>query len=326
MDRAAFILGLLLIATAGSAQQLQRGEYFFDIDPGFGNGTPITFAAAEQVDLQLPIAVSGLAPGGHILGIRMKDNAGHWGLTNRRSFTVASLVVGGDLVEGEYYFDTDPGFGNATPFSFTAAQQINYIQSFPVETLPPGGHVLGLRLRDSGGHWGLTNRRLFMVQEQAPGGNITAVEYFLDVDPGFGNGTMVPTAAAPVITDMLFDVLTDALPGGAHTLFVRAWSEHGAVSITNVLSFDVVVGIDELAEFGITAGPNPMGDELVLRRASTGTAIDMDLLDAQGRRLCSERWTNDRLDLPTGDLAAGSYLILLRMDGKDPLVLKVVKE
>jgi len=326
MVRSAFSIGLLLLASLVHAQQLQRGEYFFDADPGFGNATAITFTAAPEVDLQIPIGVSGLAPGGHILGIRMKDGAGHWGLTNRRSFTVAASVVGGDLVAGEYYFDNDPGIGNATSFTFAAAQQISYTQAFPVASLAPGGHVLGLRLKDIGGHWGLTNRRIFSVQQQAPGGNITTIEYFLDVDPGFGNGTMITTTAAPVINDLLFDVITDVLSDGGHTLFVRAWSEHGTVSITNALQFEVLVGIDELAHLGITAGPNPMVDELVLRRASGGVAIDIDVLDAQGRRLRRERWTNERLDLATRDLATGSYLLLLQMDGRVPLVLKVAKQ
>ncbi|MBL7965335.1 MAG: T9SS type A sorting domain-containing protein [Flavobacteriales bacterium] len=325
MARAAFIPGLLLLATLVQAQQLQRGEYFVDADPGFGNAIPISFTSAAQVDLQVAIPMGGLSPGGHILGIRMKDNAGNWGLTNRRAFTVAASVVGGNLVAGEYFFDNDPGIGNATPFSFPAAQQIAYTQAFPMASLSPGGHVLGLRLRDIGGHWGLTNRRVFIVQQQAPGGDITTLEYFLDVDPGFGNGVMVTTTAAPVITDLLFDVLTDTLSGGAHTLFVRAWSEHGAVSITNALSFDVLVGINELAAHGIRAWPNPMVKELFLQRDDFATPLHLTLLDAQGRSLLATQWAGAQFHLQVGQLSAGNYLLVLQREGKVPLVLKLVK-
>lgn len=325
MLRTATFLGLLLIAAFVQAQQLQRGEYFFDSDPGFGNGTPITFTAATQVELQLPIPVGGLTPGGHIMGIRLKDDAGNWGLTNRRSFTVAASVVGGDLVVGEYYFDDDPGIGNATPFTFPSAQQIAYTQAFPVAALPPGGHVLGLRLKDIGGHWGLTNRRLVMVQQQAPGGDISVIEYFLDEDPGFGQGTTIVASGGPVISDLLFDVITDTLSAGPHNLFARAYSEHGAVSLTNVLTFDVLVGIEELAAHGINAWPNPMVNELLLQRDDSAKPLQLDLLDATGRSLTSEQWSGAQFRLEVGQLSAGNYLLVLQQEDKVPLVLKLVK-
>ncbi len=326
MVRIASFLSLLLFATFMQAQQLQRGEYFFDSDPGFGNATPITFSTAPQVDLQLPIPVSGLTPGGHFMGIRMKDDAGNWGLTNRRSFTVAASVVGGDLVVGEYYFDDDPGIGNATPFTFPSAQQIAYTQAFPVAALQPGGHVLGLRLKDIGGHWGLTNRRIFMVQQQAPGGDITAVEYFLDDDPGFGQGTTITTSGGVVINDLLFEVLTDDLSSGAHTLFVRAISEHGASSLTNAWPFDVLVGIEELNAHGIRAWPNPMVNELFLQRNDSATPLQLVLLDAQGRSLVSEQWRDAQMRLEVGRLSAGKYLLVLQQENTVPLVVKLVKQ
>ncbi|HRD52647.1 MAG TPA: T9SS type A sorting domain-containing protein [Flavobacteriales bacterium] len=229
------------------------------------------------------------------------------------------------LVHGEYYFDVDPGFGNGTPINFPQAAEVSLPLSLDVSALAPGVHVLGTRMRDDAGSWGLTNRRFFMVRSMASGGDIVRMEYFLDADPGFGMATSVATTAAPEVTGLLLSVLTDALAAGPHSLSVRSRSSTGAWSLTNSVLFNVFVGIDELESLGITAGPNPMREELVLRRASGGTAIDIDLLDAQGRRLRGERWTNDRLDLDTSDLAAGCYLLLVRMAGMRPLVLKVAK-
>lgn len=241
----------MVLATTSVAQTLERGEYFVDLDPGFGNGTSITFAPATEVALQLPIPVSGLSTGSHVLGFRMKD---------------------------------------------------------------------------ADGNWGLTNRRLFMVSSMAPGGDIVRFEHFLDADPGFGNGTQVVAAAAPEVTNLLFDVLTDGLAPGAHTLFVRALSSTGAWSITNAKVFDVVVGIHELIDLGIVAGPNPMQDALFLQRTSAAGTIDLDLMDAQGRRLASTQWIGDRIMLDTGVLAAGSDLLLLRAEGRSPVVVKIAKQ
>ncbi|MBK9149206.1 MAG: T9SS type A sorting domain-containing protein [Flavobacteriales bacterium] len=239
--------------------------------------------------------------------------------------TAVTAASAQELQRGEYYFDVDPGFGNGTAITFTQAAEVSLPLSLDVSALAPGGHVLGVRMMDDAGHWGLTSRRLFMVRSMAPGGDIVRVEYFLDVDPGFGNATAMATAAAPEINGLLLNVLTDALAAGPHTLSVRSLSSTGAWSLTNSITFDVFVGIEELERLGIAAGPNPMADELVLRRTSSGARVAVDLLDAQGRLLRSELWSSDRLVLSTGDLSAGSYLLLLRMEGRDPLVLKLVK-
>ena len=172
----------------------------------------------------------------------------------------------------------------------------------------------------------MTNRRIFMVQQQAPGGDISEVEYFLDVDPGFGQGTSIATSGGPVINDLLFDVITDTLSAGPHNLFARAYSEHGAVSLTNVLTFDVLVGIEELAARGISAWPNPMVDELFLQRDEFATPLQVVLLDARGRPLRAQQWSGAQMRLEVGHLAAGNYLLsLLGQENKAPLVVKLVK-
>lgn len=230
------------------------------------------------------------------------------------------------LVRGEYYFDVDPGFGNGIAINFTQAAEVSLPLSLDVSALAPGGHVLGIRMKDDAGSWGLTNRRFFMVRSMAPGGDIVRVEYFLDADPGFGNATSMATTAAPEITGLLLSVLTDALPAGPHALSVRSMSSAGAWSLTNSVLFNVFVGIDELERLGITAGPNPMGEVFVLQRNGSGASIALELLDAKGKRVHGERWTSDRLMMDVGALRAGNYLLALFMEGSAPAVVKLVKE
>ena len=250
MARVYLLFAALALTFTSTAQDLQRGEYYLDVDPGFGNGTPITFPLANEIDLQLPVDVSALSPGGHVLGIRMLDTDGNWSLTNRRFFMVSSMATGGDVVR---------------------------------------------------------------------------FEHFLDVDPGFGNGTNDATNAAPNIIDQLFDVLTDTVSNGAHTLFVRAKSSSGAWSLTNAFPFNVVVGIEELSDLGITAGPNPMSDRLVLRRAAPGTSITLHLMDALGRHLHKVQWSDDQFEFDTKELRSGTYVLVLWEEGRPPRVLKLSK-
>lgn len=238
---------------------------------------------------------------------------------------LAVTATAQELVRGEYYFDVDPGFGNGAPINFTQAAEVTLPLALDVSALPPGAHLLGVRMKDDSGHWGFTNRRFFMVRSMAPGGDIVRFEYFLDSDPGFGNGTAVNAGPAPEVNAVLVDVLTAGLPAGPHTLFMRSLSSNGAWSLTNTWTFDVLVGIAELERWGITAGPNPMRDRFVLQRADAGATIEVEMLDAQGRRVFSDQWSGDRLVIATEGISAGLLFLVLRQVDADPLVLKLVK-
>lgn len=230
------------------------------------------------------------------------------------------------VLRGEYYIDTDPGFGQGMAIELDDAQEVSVQLSVDVSGLAPGPHVIGLRTIDDQGHWSLTGRRLFMVQGMAPGGDITGIEYFIDADPGFGQATPWPTTAAPEINAVLPVALSDTLATGAHLVGIRSRSQDGAWSLTHALPFEVVVGVEELSRWGITAGPNPMREELLLQRMATGTPIEILLLDARGALLFSTQWVNERTTLTTAPLAAGNYLLMLRMPDHAPVVLKVVKK
>ncbi|MBK9276054.1 MAG: T9SS type A sorting domain-containing protein [Flavobacteriales bacterium] len=249
----------------------------------------------------------------------------------RAQLTLAALLVGSatmaqNMERGEYFVDVDPGFGNGTPFTVPALPEVNVLVDVDMSALTAGHHVLGVRMKDAQGNWGLTNRRSFLVRSMATGGEIERVEVFLDADPGFGNGVPVSVTPAPEIGNLLFDVITDTLSAGAHTLFVRSRSSTGAWSLTSALPFLLVVGIDELEAAGLAAGPNPMQDQLVLQRRLADMPIDLELRDASGRVVLLQQWTTDRLELPTAGLSAGGYLLVLKRPDLEPLILPVMKE
>ena len=71
---------------------ITHAEYFFDTDPGVGNGTnlPIQntgFSVSQNFVITVP---TNMSAGTHRLAIRVKDQAGHWSLFQRDS-----IVVGG---------------------------------------------------------------------------------------------------------------------------------------------------------------------------------------------------------------------------------------
>src|SRR5437867_4247318 len=71
---------------------------------------------------------------------------------------------------------------------------------------------------------------------QSFGQNITKLEYFIDNDPGFGNGTNVPISADTDVTAS-FNANINVAPTGFHWLYFRAKDANGNWSLTNYKLF-----------------------------------------------------------------------------------------
>jgi hypothetical protein len=195
------------------------------------------------------INTSTVEPGVHRLYVRTRSAAGHWSLTNSLVFAVSYAVpypdappVVAPVDAAEYFIDTDPGVGNGTAIPVTAAVDIpSLLGSINTSTVEPGVHRLYVRTRSAAGHWSLTHHQLLAVVQPYPTapsapGAITQLEYFIDADPGFGNGTPINFTPAADVSNVLFTVNTASLSSGTHYLFVRSKNKW---SITQFLPFTV---------------------------------------------------------------------------------------
>ncbi len=249
--RPLFIIALVCAAIASvSAQQVATAEYFFDTDPGVGNGTPVPgFTAADSVDVSFTASTVGLAPGGHHLFIRYKDAQGKWGIYEGRGFYVDAGVPPQQnaplVAQAEYFFDTDPGVGNGTPIpGFTAADSVDVSFTASTVGLAPGGHHLFIRYKDAQGKWGIYEGRGFYVdagvppQQNAP--LVAQAEYFFDTDPGIGNGTALPSFTANDTVDLTSSISAAGLSVGIHQLFIRYKDASGKWGIYEGREFEVV--------------------------------------------------------------------------------------
>ncbi len=131
----------------------------------------------------------------------------------------------------EYFVDTDPGIGNGTAVSVTAATTIDQTFNVAISGLSEGFHRLNIRVRDANGAWSITHSQSF-YKSSIPTSlqNIVAMEYFVDNDPGFGNGAPVPITSNSGI-DKAFTVDVNALTEGFHRLYVRTRDAGGNWSI-----------------------------------------------------------------------------------------------
>lgn len=170
------ILVLLLFSIARlNAQNITAAEYFFDVDPGLGNGTPVTISLpGSTVTFPVNIPVNTLGGGFHWLALRVKDADGKWGLYERRSFYLPSAPTDMPvIVAAEYFYDNDPGVGNATSLQVNTPGNI-VIQNFAIpvpQSMAAGNHFLTIRVKDQNGAWSLFEKDTITVG--APSGSIT---------------------------------------------------------------------------------------------------------------------------------------------------------
>jgi hypothetical protein len=215
-------------------------EYFFDADPGYGQGTILdAFTPANQLTDAPILAASALSIGFHTLYIRAKAEGGAWGIPEQRLVFVDQSGNAGIVDQAEYFFDTDPGYGNGTLIdTFTPADAIQIAEVITTNALSPGFHKLFIRARHEGGAWGIPEQRLVYLDDAGSVfTDIVEVEYFYDVDPGYGAGTSIPASDSLSMVDFHFQVATSSLSEGQHVLHVRAKNENGEWGALESFSF-----------------------------------------------------------------------------------------
>ena len=230
---------------------LAEWEYYFDVDPGAGNGIQGTFPVSpvDTTDFSTSTATSGLTPGFHTLFARIKDEDGKWGLSKKRSFYVqdTSRFQSPPLLTYEFFIDSMSGEGNGI-YSFdlgpddTLDYNIGLSSSFLNLDLSPGFHDLIIRWKDTDGVWGLYDKRSMYVQDSTlprPASPIELVEYFIDTEPGIGNGTQI-TVNPPLDTvDNNYSASTMGLANGQHIIGVRVKDVDGRWSVSEIDSFNI---------------------------------------------------------------------------------------
>ncbi|WP_159437438.1 T9SS type A sorting domain-containing protein [Hymenobacter daecheongensis] len=230
-----------------------RVEYFFDADPGYGQGTALTLSATPGTTLSslaFTASLDPLTPGFHTISIRSRAGANNWSHTYRQILykEPAATTTGPvpALAGAEYFIDGDPGYGGGTAVAITGGSTNAAGVAFTANlgSVPAGFHTLSVRSRDVNGRWSHTYRQIFYVEPAAttitPPANLAAVEYFVDTDPGYGNGTSVAIGGSVTnATGVTFAVGLGSLPVGFHTLFYRSRDVNGRWSHTQSRIFYV---------------------------------------------------------------------------------------
>lgn len=216
-------------------------EYYIDTDPGYGNGTPVTISQGINLsNLTATVDLSALSSGVHLFGVRAKDAKGAWSIDNKWLFVKnEAAVTTPKIINAEYYIDSDPGYGNATPISISSDTNLSNLNTnINPATLATGVHLFGIRAKDANGAWSLDNKWLFVKDAatlDTP--NIVRVEYYVDTDPGYGKAFSANISQVKNLADIMQNVNLQTLGNGAHFIGIRALDANGAWSLDNKLSF-----------------------------------------------------------------------------------------
>jgi hypothetical protein len=213
--------------TEATAYTITGAEYFIDVDPGEGNGTPLApkddafDSSLEQIDMSNLTLPQDLKIGYHYLSVRMKNQDGIWGLASRQLFKVVGTKT---IQAAEYFVNYDPGEGNATPLEINNGTVD--ISDIDTSDLTVGINRFFIRMQNSEGDWGPARQFDIEVLERP---TMQAADYYVNTFPESGEGQ--PLNAY----DGTFDGDTEQFKGildtanmdiGTYTLFVRAQNSH----------------------------------------------------------------------------------------------------
>lgn len=237
------VRGFYMTSSTSDVPNLVAAEYFFDTDPGVGNGTAIPITAGATSNFIASIPTGSLTPGFHFVAIRTKTANGKWGIFETRGFYITGSTTDvPNITKAEYFFDSDPGLGNGTPISITPGAITNFTASLPSSGLTQGFHFLAIRTQRADGTWGIFESRGFYVSGSASNtSDIVAAEYFIDgIDPGEGNGEPLTVNTPGPTINQIFNFALSGVPSGARTLSVRVKDGAGVWSQISTQPFNVL--------------------------------------------------------------------------------------
>ncbi len=333
MKKILIYFGLLLSVVFAHAQ-VQQVEYFFDADPGYGNGINAGTATVLSNNsdrfyetLTFEASLSNLADGFHTLFVRAKNGKG-WSQTMTRPFVKGVLPeeLSHEIAYLEYFIDTDPGYGRGTAVDSVENAGSYYLDA-SIENLPDGFHTLFVRAKNRYGRWSQLMCRHFVKTILAPS-DYVCFEYFIDTDPGREKGKKVSFTNGAMEID--FTAALENITLGNHLLSIRGknknheWFAMGTHAFT-VLE-DSTIGINQQAAVeNIVVYPNPVTDLLFIK--NTSSQIDhIELVDIKGSVLTTVLGGNNSiLQLSLIGKPSGTYFlkVYFRQQMK---VMKIIKQ
>lgn len=165
--------------TLAENQKVAQAEWFWDVDPGQGNASPILAHDgnfSEAVESLFSSSLTPPTPGLHKFCVRIKDFQNNWGPVNTYIVSYENSVTPDmqKLIQAEYFWDSDPGQGAATPIMTMDGafdQTFEYLFNAGIATngITAGHHKFSIRVKDNQNSWGpVFSQAIFFEDCPAP--------------------------------------------------------------------------------------------------------------------------------------------------------------
>jgi len=288
---------------------ITAAEYFFDTDPGVGNATVLTMSG-NTVNKNFSIPTTGLSDGIHQMYVRIKKSDGTWSMYDRSVFYINPNHTNTfSIAAAEYFFDTDPGVGNATALTMSG-NTVNQNFSIPTTSLSNGIHQMYVRVKKSDGTWSMYDRNVFYLSPNYTNNALIAsMEYFFDVDPGVGNATPIDVVDTTVFNGDLTIQAPANLAAGDHLLYLRVVNTNGTWSLYSQSQTLSTLSTDDYNLVGFHFYPNPVKNILHFETQNQ-EITDFKIIDMNGRIIIDKIPQNNQINIDK--LSAGIYLLQLK--------------
>ncbi len=227
------VFGVLFAYLAHAQPNITAAEYFFNSDPGPGNGISIPITAGTTIDIvNFDIPTTSLPLGWHTVHVRARDANNVWGFYESRKIYIREgpIIIPPDPIyqvsQMEYFYNTDNGVGTGTPITITQGDNIDVVNENLANSLPVGWHTVHVRTKNTNDVWGFYESRKIYIREGPiiippdPIYQVSKMEYFYNTDNGVGTGTPITITQGDNI-DVVNENLANSLPIGWHTVHVR---------------------------------------------------------------------------------------------------------
>ncbi|AOW19660.1 T9SS type A sorting domain-containing protein [Urechidicola croceus] len=306
---------------------ITAAEYFFDVDEGTGNGTSLTVDTnTGTLNQSFSISVDEISIGLHSFYIRTQTEDGSWSLFDREVFYKAGSITTAVITNAEYFFDSDPGVTEGIPIAVDSNTG-SLSQSFSISTeeLSEGMHSFYIRTLTEDGDWSLYDREIFYIRNFADDGlEAVAAEYFIDSDPGIGEGTLI-TFDDSSQTSQNLTILTDPdIEEGEHLFYVRTQNVNGEWSFYDSEIFTVTtLGVDDSLFDSVQLSPNPFKNQIRIQSTNNIPIDKITIYNNIGQIVYKNNSKSTEYNLDF--LSNGIYILLLESENRKG-TFKLVKE
>jgi PKD repeat protein len=205
---------------SGSGNALMSAyEYWFDND--YASKITGSLANTQMVNFSQNASTAALTQGLHTVHLRFQDNNGLWSSVVSQFFLKQGTTAPSgtpEMVEYEYWFDSNYAAAVTTPLSGNAVEQI--ATDLDVLALSDGLHTIHLRFKDATSKWSSAVSQFFLKQGSTSSINPEMEEYEYWFDTDYANKVTVAMAGNQV-ENVVAAINASSISNGLHTFHVR---------------------------------------------------------------------------------------------------------